>query len=333
LKTRGIDVQKDYPAPAGSFGSLGAKTPVGLETPVPEGRPAPDASKVEATDVWPTPAVSPVAAKTDDLEEIKKAVDDAASVGGGLWLSYLFVLFYLAVAAGAVTHADLFLENPVKLPFLTIDLPLLAFFFVAPILFLIVHAYTLVHLVMLTEKAKRFHQALHDPNRNVSDSARESRQSQLPSNIFIQFLAGSADVRDSAFGWLLQAIEWVTLVIAPILLLLLMQVQFLAFHSSFITWSQRIALVVDLWFVWWLWGGIVSGQEVDGPRRVAWAWPVLGVALSACTVLFAWAIATFPGERQDDHWPDWRLFPGGFANCRSAIPNASVDFWTNTDRS
>ena len=68
-----------------------------------------------------------------------------------MWLSYLFVLFYLAIAAGAVTHGDLFFENPVKLPFLNIELPLLTFFFLAPILFLIVHAYTLVHLVMLSE--------------------------------------------------------------------------------------------------------------------------------------------------------------------------------------
>src|SRR5208337_5028451 len=103
-----------------------------------------------------------IAEKADDLEAIKKAVDDAAAVGGGLWLSYLFVLFYLAVAAGAVTHADLFFENPVKLPFLNIELPLLAFFFLAPILFLIVHAYTLVHLVLLTDKAKRFDRALRD---------------------------------------------------------------------------------------------------------------------------------------------------------------------------
>jgi hypothetical protein len=102
----------------------------------------------------------PIAAKADDLEAIKKAVEDAASVGGGLWLSYLFVLFYLAVAAGAVTHADLFFENPVKLPFLNIELPLLAFFFLAPVLFLITHAYTLVHLVMLSDKAKRFHHCL-----------------------------------------------------------------------------------------------------------------------------------------------------------------------------
>ena len=96
------------------------------------------------------PNLPPIAADADDLKAIKNAVDDAAAVGGGLWLSYLFVLFYLAVAAGAVTHADLFFENPVKLPFLNIELPLLAFFFLAPILFLIVHAYTLVHLVMLS---------------------------------------------------------------------------------------------------------------------------------------------------------------------------------------
>jgi hypothetical protein len=184
----------------------------------------------------------PIAAKADDLEAIKKAVDDAGSVGGGLWLSYLFVLFYLAVAAGAVTHADLFLENPVKLPFLNIELPLLAFFFLAPILFIVVHAYTLVHLVMLTDKAKRFHHALHDPERKVDAATRENLQWQLPSNIFIQVLAGPPKVRESAFGWLLHAIAWGTLVIAPVLLLLMMQVQFLPFHSVFITWTQRIAL-------------------------------------------------------------------------------------------
>lgn len=91
------------------------------------------------------PVLPPLAEKADDLEAIKKAVEDAASISGGLWLSYLFALFYIAVAAGAVKHEDLLLENPVKLPFLNIELPLKAFFFLAPILFLITHAYTLAH--------------------------------------------------------------------------------------------------------------------------------------------------------------------------------------------
>ena len=162
---------------------------MGLDLPAPpNGRPVTDAAEAAPGDVRAAsqpappgpespaaaaPELPPIAAKADDLEAMKKAVEDAAAVSGGLWLSYLFVLFYLAVAAGAVTHADLFFENPVKLPFLGIELPLLAFFFLAPLLFLIVHAYTLVHLVMLTDKAKRYHQALYD---QIGDEAGLSRE-------------------------------------------------------------------------------------------------------------------------------------------------------------
>src|SRR5271165_3453410 len=185
----------------------------------PNGRPAADEGEAAPAEqsLTPTPSgaepaappssardLPPIAAKADDLEAIKKAVDDAAAVGGGLWLSYLFVLFYLAVAAGAVTHVDLFFESPVKLPFLNIELPLLAFFFLAPILFLIVHAYTLVHLVMLTDKAKRFDEELRDQVGDENAAVRDSLRRQLPSNVFIQFLAGPRDVRESAFGFLLR---------------------------------------------------------------------------------------------------------------------------------
>jgi uncharacterized protein YjbI with pentapeptide repeats len=281
---------------------------VGLQTrPQSEGRSATDAKKPTPVEVWPTPAVSPVAAKADDLEAIKKAVDDAAAVGGGLWLSYLFVLFYLAIAAGAVTHADLFFEKPVKLPFLNIELPLLAFFFVAPILFLVVHAYVLVHLVMLTDKAKRFHEAVHDAGRNVDPTRRENLQWQLPSNIFIQFLVGPSKIRRGLFGSALRAIAWITLVIAPILLLLLMQVQFLPFHSLFITWTQRIALLIDLILLAWLWPKVLSGRELGGPFRASWAWPVIGFAFSLAVLLFSWASATFPGEWQEELLSTWRF--------------------------
>jgi hypothetical protein len=72
----------------------------------------------------PAPCLPAIAAKADDLEEIKKLVEDAAAVSGGLWLSYLFVLSYIAIAAGAVTHEDLLLVRPVKLPLLNVELPL-----------------------------------------------------------------------------------------------------------------------------------------------------------------------------------------------------------------
>ena len=265
------------------------RAPSPAETPTPEVLATPSAPTA------PTPDLPPIAAKADDLEAIKKAVDDAASVGGGLWLSYLFVLFYLAVAAGAVTHADLFFENPVKLPFLNIELPLLAFFFLAPILFLVVHAYTLVHLVMLTDKAKRFHQALHDQigGRRPTETS-EARASATVCDGNCRATSSSSfspdrpDVREGPFGWLLRAIAWVTLVIAPVLLLLMMQIQFLPFHSSFITWTQRVALLADL-----VLSGGCGARSCPGARLTAdarwasWAWTGVGVVLSACAVLFS----------------------------------------------
>src|SRR4051794_11368192 len=51
----------------------------------------------------PRPEPSGFAAKAKDLQALRGAVDDAATVSGALWITYLFVFLYLAIAAGAVT--------------------------------------------------------------------------------------------------------------------------------------------------------------------------------------------------------------------------------------
>ena len=232
------------------------------------------------------------------------------------------MLLYLAIAAGAVTHEDLFFEKAVKLPFLGIELPLVAFFALAPLIFLVGHAYTLVHLAMLTDKAKGYHEALH---KRMGDkdglsqeepaerkAKRDGLRRQLPSNIFVQFLAGpkQGDFSERLFRRLLHAIPWVTLAIAPVLMLLMMQIQFLPYHSSFVTCTQRVALGLDLALIWWLWLNILSGLEMDdwARRRAAWLWRPLGVALSLVVLLLSVTVVTFPGEWQEE-LPSWPILP------------------------
>jgi hypothetical protein len=123
---------------------------------------APLNESLSATGQASTATPTGLAAKAHDLEAIRDAVVDAAAVSAGLWLSYLFVLFYLLVAAGAVTHKDLFLESPVKLPFLSVDLPLRGFFWLGPAIFLVVHAYVLLHFGMLSGKAREFDSELRE---------------------------------------------------------------------------------------------------------------------------------------------------------------------------
>jgi uncharacterized protein YjbI with pentapeptide repeats len=216
---------------------------------------------------------------------------------------------YFAIAAGAVTHRDLLLESPVKLPFLNVELPLKAFFILGPLVFLVVHAYVLLHFLLLAGKVGAFHAELQ---KQVSeDEKRAQLRRQLPSNIFVQFLAGPREVRTGIVGFLLKLIATISLVAGPIALLVLFQLQFLPYHSAWITWWQRIAVVLDLVLLWLLWRPIIRGETTlltwDDLARVRVAGWLL---VSLLPVLFVFAIATFPGEWLEENIPSGvRLVP------------------------
>jgi hypothetical protein len=250
------------------------------------------------------------AAKASDLDALRTAVVDAGGVGYGLWFSYLFALLYLAIAAGAVTHRDLLLESPVKLPFLNVELPLKAFFVLGPLVFLIVHAYVLLHFVLLAGKVGAFHRELQKQIPE-DDEKRTHLRRQLPSNIFVQFLAGPREVRTGIVGFLLKSVATISLVASPIALLVLFQLQFLPYHSPSITWWQRIAVVLDLVLLWLLWPPIARGEtalltwdDLARARVAAWLPP------SLLPLLFVFTIATFPGEWLEESIPPGvRLIP------------------------
>lgn len=252
--------------------------------------------------------VSAFAAKANDLDALRGAVVDAAGVSVGLWLSYLFVLFYLAIAVGSVTHRDLLLERAVKLPFLNVELPLVAFFVIGPGLFLIVHAYVLLHFTLLADKTGAFHEQL--TLQIVDPRTRSSLRRQLPSNIFVQYLAGPPQVRAGLVGFLLRSIAEISLVYLPIGLLVLFQLQFLAYHSEIITLWHRGALIIELILVWALWPSIARGEiSRVGSLTLRSGRAVASIAGTLLILSFSVSIATFPGEWLNENTPSFRLIP------------------------
>jgi len=245
----------------------------------------------------------------DNLRALQRSLSDAAAIGTPIWLSYIFLMFYVAIAAGAVTHKDLLVESPVELPFLSIKLPLKAFFIVAPALFIVVHVYVLTHFCLLADKAREFHSRLKaDVTRH---SIRESVRQQLPINLFVQFLTGPVKVRDGPFSLLLWSVAWITLVAGPVLVLLLIELQFLPYHDTHISWFHRGLLAFDLIFIWLLWISILSGRNkdtlADAPGWILFwrgflrfARRLVAVPLTLAIVFFSVLVATYPGE-----WKEW----------------------------
>lgn len=266
-----------------------------------------------------------LAAMSRNLEALRDAVAEAAGVGAGLWLSYLGVFFYLAIAVGSVTHRDLFFESPLRLPLLNVDLPLKAFFTLGPLLFLIVHAYVLLHFLLLAGKIG----ALQAELRQVADHDERTRlRRRLPTNIFVQFLAGPCEVRTRLVGFLLRLIAWITLVIGPIALLVLFQLQFLPYHHEPLTWWHRAAVGVDLALLWALWPSVARGATTWITWRDLLRGKVTAAALaSLLPVLLVFTIATFPGELLNRYIPSLPFVPTTWPSLK--LKGAS--FWESME--
>ena len=239
-----------------------------------------------------------------NADDVRRAVAEGASVSNTLWLSYLFAIFYLVVAAAGVTHEDLFFEGPVKLPFLAVDLPLETFFWLGPLILLVLHAYVLLHFGLLAGKARALFTVMLQQD-----------QVLLPINIFVEFLTGPVERRWSLTRLLVLAIAWASLLLAPVLLLVFFELQFLPFQSSWITWWHRGALLIDLLMLWQLWPAITSAHR---PSRSGTRWGRTEGVVMAVVALMSLGlvvfVATFPGEWLDRSdaplWLDRKLVAG-----------------------
>ena len=141
-----------------------------------------------------------------DVEALEKSLNDAATRVSAIRVSFLIFGLYLVIAAGAVTHRQLFLKDPVKLPVLNIDLLLVGFFFLAPILFVIFHAYVLIQVLLLGRTAAAYNNAV---DRTITTQpANAAMRQRLTNTLFAQICAGSPREREGWLGWLLTLMAW-----------------------------------------------------------------------------------------------------------------------------
>jgi hypothetical protein len=145
-----------------------------------------------------------------DLGALEKAVNDAASLARGLWITFVSFATLIAITTGTVTHKHLLLELPLKLPLLNVDLPLIGYFVAVPLFFVVFHFYVLLQLDGLAAKIDDYNALLHDEIPLAAD--RHLLRQRLDSFIFAQVLVGARGRREGRIGWLNRAVASITLV-------------------------------------------------------------------------------------------------------------------------
>ena len=130
-----------------------------------------------------------------------EAVNSASNISRNGWVLYLALMTYLMVAVAGVTHQDLLLNSPIKLPIMEVNIALARFFAFAPMILLFVHFGMLMQHVMLARKVIAFDESLQ-PLENSRKPTHPLRL-ELHSYFFTQALAGPQ--RSWLFGFFLQA--------------------------------------------------------------------------------------------------------------------------------
>jgi uncharacterized protein YjbI with pentapeptide repeats len=240
---------------------------------------------------------------TKEAEALASALNHSAERVQTLWFSFLTFMLYLAIATGTTTHRMLFLEEQLNLPVLNIKLPLLGFYVLTPIIFVVFHFYMLLNLVLLARTARSLEDAL--VRAFPEDGECEAFRMRIENTLFAQLLAGGRLEREGFNAKFLSLMALITLALAPVALMLMLEIKFLPYHSEWITWLHRFLLLADIALVWTLWPGYrrQAGEHL-WPKR-SW-WLVPAGALSAAALAYAVMVATFPDEQMYVATERWR---------------------------
>ena len=228
------------------------------------------------------------------------AVNGSSHTAHTAWLVFLGIMAYFMIAVAGVTHKDLLLETPVSLPILQVDIQLAQFFQFAPVVLVLMHLGLVSQLALLARETLEFDHAI----RLLEATEKRTHPLRLELNnfFFVQAIAGPC--RSRVMGAFLHGMSWLTLVVLPVVLLLYIQVVFLPYHDITITWTHRIALLVDIAMLISI-GVFLMRAETSFTQaflRTTSAHPVSFVA-TILVLLFVWLFsfffATIPGERLD----------------------------------
>jgi len=229
-----------------------------------------------------------------------EAVNASADNAHMAWLIFLGVMTYFMIAVAGVDHKDLLLQTPVALPVLQVSIQQGQFFQFAPVVLVLMHLGLISQLVLLARKTIEFDAAVR--SLEATDRRTHPLRLELHNFFFVQAVAGPH--RSMIMSAFLHTMSWLSVVILPVILLLYIQITYLPNHDITITWTHRIALLVDIALLLLIGIFLLRAETsfADALHKTTRHHPgsfVMTVLVLGCAAFVSFLVATIPGERLD----------------------------------
>ena len=218
-------------------------------------------------------------------EKLLDSVNETAKIVRTSLLFFLVVALYLLIIVGTTTDLMLLRGEIVALPLMEVGVPVVAFYIVAPLIFLLLHINLLLRLSQLTETVS-----------NSKELKDEHSPLVFPLDFARLLLNGKP-------RWGLWVVVVTQIYILPIVVLLALQMSFLAYQDSLITFWHQLIITTDLVLLFLSVCFVIgtrAGTKVERNYVLKMLFQKSGTVFSASLVLiFTWTIAVVPNSWQE----------------------------------
>jgi uncharacterized protein YjbI with pentapeptide repeats len=167
-----------------------------------------------------------------------------------LHTGFMATCVYVLVIVFGTTDLDLLIGKGVQLPVVNVAVPIVGFYVFAPFILVLVHFNLLLQLQLLSRKLHAFDSAAAPEDDEIG-----GLRDRLHIFPFTYYIAGRPGHRVQPFVALMVSI---TVIMLPLITLLSLQMEFLAYQEELYTWLQRIAIWIDIATVAYFWPLIIN---------------------------------------------------------------------------
>ena len=206
------------------------------------------------------------------LQTLANSVNDAARTARVSLSLVLLTALYLGLTLLSSNDENVLINGQVTLPQIGVGLSVLQSYIFGPIVFLYLHAQTLVLLVVLRRKQHTFENALREEVPDTLETAEELRKNEVLRSEYRDWLSSFGFVQifgsDAAVSLSSRSLMWAGTTALPVFLLLAIDISFVRNQSSAITWTHHAVFILDLvflaYFNWRVFGHHAKGRAWEG---------------------------------------------------------------------
>ncbi|MEW6657336.1 MAG: pentapeptide repeat-containing protein [Thermodesulfobacteriota bacterium] len=187
-----------------------------------------------------------------EAEALLEAANSSSERVAAQHLAFMVVCAYVLTIVFSTTHFDLLIGKGIRLPVVNVDVPIVGFYAFAPFIVVLIHFNLLLQLQLLSRKLFAF-EAAAPPEEGLG-----GLRDRLHIFPYTYYLVGRPSPLVQPLMGLMVSI---TVVLLPLVTLLALQLEFLAYQNEAVTWCQRLAIWLDILAITILWPLIMHPRD------------------------------------------------------------------------